>query len=467
MNSSAVCFSVVGLMVAGLAHAESRIEENTNGPGAIATEAFMYGYPMVDSYRIMHAYFVDEANPEFKAPWNTLRNISRVFTPEDKAVQTPNSDTPYSFLGLDLRAEPIVLTVPPIEDGRYFSIQLIDGYTHNFDYIGSRATGNGGGRFMVAGPGWKGDTPPGIDRVFRCETELAMALYRTQLLSPDDLDNVKAIQAQYEVQPLSAFLGLPAPEPAPPMAFVTPLTPAEQTSSLELFNLLNFVLTYCPTVESETDLMARFATIGVGAGRHIDVETLSPEAQADLQAGIAGGLHALEQFKQKVNSGEVTSGEIFGTRAYLNNNYLYRFAAAVLGIYGNSKEEAMYPAYRVDAAGKPLNAAESSYTIRFAPEQLPPVNAFWSITMYELPSSLLSDNALNRYLINSPMLPDLQRDADGGITLYVQHTSPGADKESNWLPAPNGPFWCAMRLYWPKDEALNGTWKPPAMIAAP
>jgi hypothetical protein len=129
---------------------------------AIAKEAYIYGYPMVDSYRIQHAYFVDTQNPEYKVPWNQLRNFSRVFTPEDKAVQTPNSDTPYSFLGMDLRAEPIVLTVPAIEKERYFSIQLIDAYTFNFDYIGSRATGNGGGSYLIAGPGWKGEAPEGV-----------------------------------------------------------------------------------------------------------------------------------------------------------------------------------------------------------------------------------------------------------------------------------------------------------------
>src|SRR5687767_5837786 len=135
----------------------------------IAKEAYIYGFPLVDNYRIQHAYFVDRQNPEYKAPWNQIRNIPRVFTPEDKTIQTPNSDTPYSILGLDLRAEPMVLTVPVIEKERYFSVQLIDAYTHNFDYIGSRTTGNDGGNFLVAGPGWKGDSPKDVKRVIRSE----------------------------------------------------------------------------------------------------------------------------------------------------------------------------------------------------------------------------------------------------------------------------------------------------------
>jgi hypothetical protein len=158
----------------------------------------------------------------------------------------------------------------------------------------------------------------------------------------------------------------------------------------------------------------------------------------------------------------VTWGDIFGTREHLKNNYLYRMVAAVLGIYGNSIQEAMYPVYTVDSDGKELDAA-NRYTIRFASGQLPPVNAFWSLTMYEVPQLLLVANPLNRYLINSPMLPQLQRDADGGLTLLIQNESPGKDKEANWLPAPKGRFVMSLRLYWPKPEALDGTWKHPPL----
>lgn len=431
---------------------------------AIAKEAYVYGSPMVDHYRIQYAYFVDRGNPEYKAPWNEIRNIPRVFTPEDKAVQTPNSDTPYSFAGLDLRAEPMVLTVPPIEKGRYFSVQLVDLYTHNFAYIGSRATGNDGGNYLMAGPGWKGFKPKGIAEVIQSETELVFAAFRTQLFNPGDLDNVKKIQAGYKVQTLSAFLGQPAPKAAPAIDFVTPLTPEGQKSSLEFFNILNFALQFCPTVPSEKDLMARFAKIGVGAGQKFDAASLTPEMREAIAGGMADGREQCEAFiKSEVNTGKVTSGDMFGTRENLKNNYLYRMAAAILGIYGNSQAEAMYPAYRVDAAGSPLDAAQNRYTLHFKSGQLPPVNAFWSLTMYELPSSLLVANPLNRYLINSPMLPDLRKDADGGLTLYIQSDSPGAGKESNWLPAPKGPFWCALRLYWPKAEAIKGQWKQPPM----
>ncbi len=429
---------------------------------AIAKEAYTYGFPMVDSYRIQYAYFVDPKSPEYKGTWNEVHNFARVFTPEDRAVQTPNSDTPYSFLGIDLRAEPIVLTVPAVEQDRYFSVQLIDLYTFNFDYIGSRATGNDGGSFLIAGPGWKGEAPKGVKKIIRCETELALGAFRTQLFNPADIENVKKVQAGYRVQPLSAFLGQPAPQAAPPIQFVKPLTAEQEKSSLEFFEVLNFVLGFCPTHPSEVELMARFARIGVGAGRSFDSSSLSPEIRAAIEKGIADSWEELAGISKRMDAKEITSGDTFGTREYLKNNYAYRMAAAKFGIYGNSKMEAIYPIYGVDAEGEKLSGA-NGYTIRFAPGELPPVRGFWSLTMYGMPESLLVANPLNRYLLNSPMMPQFKMDADGGLTFYIQNESPGKDNESNWLPAPKGPFIMVMRLYWPKPEALEGTWTAPAL----
>src|SRR5262245_46484412 len=259
---------------------------------AIAKEAYIFGFPMVEGYRIQYAHIVDRNNPEFKAPWNQIRNLPRVSTPDDKVVQIPNSDTPYSTLGLDLRAEPIVITVPPIERSRYFSVQLIDLYTFNFGYIGSRTTGNDGGNFLVAGPGWKGSRPPGVKKVFRCETEFALAGFRTQLFNPDDLDNVKKVQAGYKAQPLSQFLGKPAPPAAPPIDFIKPLSPDQQRTSPEFFNVLNFVLKFCPTNPSEKKLMARFAKLNIGAGENFDVAKLSPKMKKAVEDGMTDAWQA-------------------------------------------------------------------------------------------------------------------------------------------------------------------------------
>jgi hypothetical protein len=431
---------------------------------AIAKEAYIYGFPIVDNYRVQYAYFVNKDNPEYKGGWNEIHSTARVYTPEDKAVQTPNSDTPYSMLGADLRAEPLVLTVPPIETDRYYSLQFINGYTNNIAYVGSRTTGNGGGKYLLAGPGWQGGTPDGIDQVIRSDTEMAGVIYRTQLFGPSDLESVKKIQSGYQVAPLSVYLNAPPPPAAPSIDFVPPLTPEQQRTSPQFFEILNFALRTAPVLPNERDMRDRFARIGIGPDGDFHVDSLTPEMRSAVEAGMADAWAEFDAFKKnEVDTGKVGSAQFFGTADDLNGNYLYRMAGAVWGIYGNTAAEALYPALPNDSDGQPLTGA-NNYTVRFAPGQLPPVNAFWSLTMYEMPASLLVANPLQRYLINSPMLPSLVADPDGGYTFYVQNASPGPGKEANWLPAPKGPFQMIMRLYWPKPDALNGTWKPPEAV---
>ena len=408
--------ALLGSLAGPTAHAQAPVTPAE--ARAIAKEAYVYGNPLADSYRILYGSFVDRKNPEYKGPWNEIHNVARVYTYRDRTVQTPNSDTPYSWLGLDLRAEPYVLTVPPIDKKRYFSIQLIDLYTHNFGYIGSRTTGNEGGHFLIAGPGWKGRVPKGITRVIQSETDLMIAVYRTQLFNPGDIENVKAVQARYQAQPLSAFLGRPAPKAAPPIDFIKPLTREAIRKSPEIFQQLNFVLQFCPTVPSEQALMARFARIDVGAGKTFAMSKFSPEVQEAIGQGIADAWADFARLMKQAERGGIGSADVFGTREHLKNNYLYRMGGAVMGIWGNSAEEAIYPSYRVDADGQKMYGSQRYY-LRFAPGELPPVNAFWSVTMYALPESLLVPNSINRYLLNSTMLPDFVRDADGGITDYL------------------------------------------------
>lgn len=431
---------------------------------AIAKDAYVYGFPIVDNYRVQYAYFVDKENAEYKGDRNVVHNTARVFTPADTAIQTPNSDTPYSVLGADLRTEPLVLTVPPIEQNRYYSLQFVDLYTYDFDYVGSRTTGNSGGKYLLAGPNWKGETPAGIAKVIRSDTDLALVLYRTQLFDPADLDNVKKIQDGYQVQPLSAFTNQPPPPPAPAIDYVPALTSEQEKTSPQFFDILDFALKFAPTLPTETELRARFAKLGIGPDGNFDAEKLTPELRTAIQAGMADAWAELEALKKgPMATGEVGSAQLFGTADDLKGNYLYRMAGAVLGIYGNTAAEALYPNFSNDSAGAPLTGA-NTYTYKFAPGQLPPVNAFWSLTMYEMPKSLLVANPINRYLINSPMLRELVPDADGGYTLYVQNQSPGKEREPNWLPAPAGPFGLVLRLYWPKPDALNGTWKAPQPV---
>jgi len=459
----AVC-SPFAARAADVSPAEARV---------IAREAYVYGLPLVMGYKAMYLNVVWKESPEYKAPFNQIKNMARISTPEDKAIVTPNSDTPYSWAYLDLRSEPVVLSAGQVESGRYFSIQLIDLYTHNFAYIGTRATGNAAGSFLIAGLEWKGETPKGISRVFRSETPLVVALYRTQLFGPDDLDNVKKIQAGYQVQTLSRFLGTAAPPAAPDLAF--PAWDAKKAQGLGFFEYLDFMLRLCPVHPSERALREGLASINVGGGSPFDVGKVSPDVKEALIAGMADAGAAIKAKSEAdlpfIDPSQI-SMELFGSREQLEaagrrgdlkNFYLLRAIGTILGIYGNSAEEAVYPGYLVDADGQPLDGAKYSYRLRLPAGKPLPAKAFWSVTMYDLPGSFLVANPLNRYLINSPMLPSLKRDADGGLTLIIQHDSPGTEMESNWLPAPSGPFKLVMRLYLPEPEVLEHKWKQPPL----
>jgi hypothetical protein len=428
---------------------------------AIAKGAYVYGFPMVQAYLTMYAFSIDKNNPQYKGPFNAPLSFARVFTPEDTAFVTPNSDTPYTFLSLDLRTEPMVLTVPPIEKNRYWVFQMMDLYTFNFDYLGTRTTGNNGGTFLVVGPRWKGTVPAGMTKVLRPETEFINVVGRTQLFDPADLDKIKNIQSGYKAQPLSAFLGQPAPPEAPTIQWIPPVLPTQTKTSLQFFNLMSFLLQFCPVEASETALRSSFAGIGIGPGETIHAATLAPEMKAALEGGMADGQKEIDD-RRASSGGDISN--FFGTRAFLHNDYAARATGAQMGIGANSKEEAMYPLYEKDSSGSPLDGSKASYTLHFNKGNFPPVDAFWSLTLYNLPAQLLVKNPINRYLINSPMLPDLKFDSEWGLTIYIQSDSPGKDKESNWLPAPKAPFMLAMRYYLPKIELIQGAWKSPVVV---
>jgi hypothetical protein len=453
--SAALVILVLPAAHAAVSEAEAR---------AVSRDAYVYGLPMVDTYRVMYAYSVDKDNPQYKGPFNSVLNIARVFTPDDTAFVTPNSDTPYTFSGLDLRSEPVVVTVPKMEKNRYFVFQLMDLYTFNFAYIGSRTTGNDGGNYMIAGPGWTGATPKDVTKVIHSETSLVSIVGRTQLFNSDDLDNVKKIQAGYKVQPLSTFEGTAAPPQAPAVSWIKPIAPAEERTSLAFFNELAFLLQFAqPPHPSEVALRKRFAEIGIEPGKPFDASTLSPALQDALKQGMLDGQKAIDERRASLHG---KTDQLFGDRAFLKNDYVARATGTQVGIGANSRDEALYPILDQDAQGQTLDGSKHKYTLRFTKGQQPPVNAFWSITMYDLPQQLLVKNPINRYLINSPMLPNMKTDPAGGITIYIQADSPGKDKESNWLPAPKGPFVTFMRYYWPKPALLDGQWKTPAIQRA-
>ena len=439
---------------------------------AIAKEAYVYGFPMVMNYKTIYNYVVDKANPEYKGPFNQLSCAARLFTPEDKAVVTPNADTPYCMFWMDLRAEPMVLTVPEMEPERFYHFQLIDLYTHNFAYVGTFTSGNGAGKYLIAGPGWDGKKPEGINGVIRSETGFALNVTRTQLFGPDDLAKVKKIQGSYDLKPLSAFLGTEAPAAAP-----TPDFPKWFEGSQfdeRFFGYLDFMLTLLEKpLEEEKPLWDRMARLGLGRENTFDFAALPPEIQEALKAGARAGFDEIEKIIKETGNDPLMSAKIFGTREFLKNSgkenfghenhYLIRATAAHIGLYGNSAAEAIYPAYLVDSDGRTYDASTNRYTLTFKAGKLPPVKAFWSLTMYDGKSQLFVPNPLERYLLNSTMMDQLRMEAEGSLVLHIAKQSPGGDLESNWLPAPDGPFYLVLRLYGPEPEALEGKWTPPVL----
>jgi hypothetical protein len=319
---------------------------------------------------------------------------------------------------------------------------------------------------LIAGPRWKGETPKGIAKLFRSETEFSLGLIRTQLFNAADIDNVKKIQAGYRAVPLSKFLGRAAPAAAP--AIQWPKIDKE-LGAKNPFAYLNFLLTFTPAIGPaavEAPMRARFAKIGIQAGKPFDIAKLSVTQKEELETGIKSGL---EKVKATIDTlGRVENGwrvatSAFGDRAMYGGDFARRAAAAMAGIYGNDASEALYPMLAADGEGKKPDTGVVNYALTFPAGSLPPAKAFWSVTMYDGKTQLLIDNPINRYLINSPMLPDLKKNADGSLTLLIQKDSPGQDKVSNWLPAPNGPAYLVMRIYWPEAAALNGSWKPPVV----
>src|SRR5262245_25058071 len=382
----------------------------------IAEEGFVYGLPIVMNYAVMYEFVIDKDSGQWKAPFNEIHNDHNVFTYKDTAIVTPNSDTPYSLAWMDLRAEPIVISVPAVEKERYYSVMLVDGNTFNYGYMGSRATGNDPGDYLVVGPRWQGATPPGIKQVFHSTTDFSMAVFRTQLFRPDDIANVIKVQDGYRVRPLSAFLGQPAPPAAPeigmPKSFLAhdepPAEPEigfpkidKQLAKTEFFEYLDFALQFAPPGPEEQEIRAKLARIGIGSGKTFEFKDLSLEHKAEILLGMRDGEKKVEEalatnFKS-INGWRV--GSMFGDRDFYKGDWLLRAAAAKGGIYGNDAVEAMYPFAKTLADGSELDGSKNKYTLTFAKDQFPPVNAFWSVTMYDGKTQLLIKNSINRYLI--------------------------------------------------------------------
>jgi hypothetical protein len=443
------------LTLAGVSSSSAQQEPGNATPQeteTIAKEAFIYAYPMLFNYKTLYQQTQDRNSKAYIGGFGKFRHYSQVYGPDNKEIVTPNNDTPYSWAWLDLRREPWVLSVPKVPDDRYYVFQWIDLYTYNFAYVGSRATGNGVGHYLLAGPGWNGTTPPGIDRVFKSETDLIVTLGRTALNGPADVGHVVRIQEQYGLTPLSSFEHT-APPPA--VANVTfPKWDEAKATSVDFIAYLNFLLQFAqPPNPSETELMQRFAKIGIAPGKPFDVSKLDPATRDALERGVVDGKQALAAAEKSTTG----SFGLFGSRDDLKNDYMTRAVAAAMGIYGNTKEEAVYVGYHVDADNKQLMGTQP-YVLHFDKKDLPSAKFFWSMTLYDLPGRHLVANPIDRYSIGD-RTKHLKYGADGSLDLYVQHESPGKGKEANWLPAPTGAYTLIMRIYGPNANVLDGTWQ--------
>lgn len=426
----------------------------------IAKEAWLYAYAPIQGHQTMYNQTQNKDFPGYVGGFNRFRHYARSSTPKDTDIVTPNNDTPYSWAWLDLRAEPIVLSVPAVPAPRYYVNQWFDMYTNNFAYTGVRATGREAGTYLFAGPLWKGAVPKGITKVFRSETDFVGTLTRTQLAGPNDVSAMQAIQAQYKLTPLSQFIGKPSPKAAP--AVTWPVWDATKAEGIGFITYLNALLPFMPTVPSEKATFARFAKIGIGPGKPFNPVKLDPATRNAIEQGIAD---ASKELKDKALA-QLTSKGFFGTRSELGADYVvYRSMGAMLGIYGNSTEEAVYATQQSGPDGKALDGSKK-WVLRFESGQLPPVNEFWSITMYNLPERLLVENPINRYSVGD-RTAGLKQGPDGSLEIYVQNDNPGPDKASNWLPAPKGAFFFVARFYGPKQAAMDGTWKLPLLVERP
>ena len=427
----------------------------------LARDAYVCFFPMLMGYRFLFGSFLVPDLPSHVRPVNTIGGEPRTLDHTFKEVVTPNADTPYSSAGLDLRAEPMVLSVPPIAD-RFYHFQLEDLWGNNAHYVGTRTTGSGPGTYLLAGPGWDGDAPDDVDDVLRFETDVVFAIGRTQLLGPHDVETLGEIMAAYDLRPLSAHTGDPAPTPEP---YDWPVWNEDASRDERFIGFVNALLPLCqPFHPEDLPYLERFARIGIGAGEPFDADTLDAATREAIRAGVGEARDAIGTavagLGRKANGWNIAV--IFGDRAWYGGDHMLRAAGAMAGWGGNDLVEAAYPTAREDADGMPLRG-DHRYRIVLADP--PPADAFWSFTMYDTSydgkAGYLVENPIDRYLINSTT-EGLMRDDDGSLTLYVQHDAPDTPEgRANWLPAPAGPFYVILRIYLPRESLVDGSWDPP------
>jgi hypothetical protein len=428
----------------------------------IAVEAYPYLYPLLlmDTTR-RQATNIEAGKVIGRGPMNTFTHV-REFPPADfRDVVRPNFDTLYSIAWLDLTKEPMVVTVPDTQ-GRYYLLPMLDMWTDVFACPGKRTTGTGAASFATVPPGWQGKVPEGVQRI-DAPTPYVWIIGRTQTNGPKDYAAVNQVQDGYTVTPLSQLGKAPQPvsvtvDPTVDMK-TPPMTQVNTMAADKYFAYAAELLKVNPPHITDQPIVARMRRLGIEPGKSFDLAKADAAGKRGLERAVTDGLKAMQAkvptVARVVNGWQMNTD----TMGVYGNYYLKRAIVALVGLGANVPEDAVYPLNLGDADGKLLTGA-NRYLLHFAKNEIPPVGAFWSITLYDK-EGFPTTNVLNRCAIGNR--DELKFNSDGSVDLYFQQEAPGKDRESNWLPAPAGDFNLAMRLYAPKAEVLDGRWAPPAI----
>jgi hypothetical protein len=469
MNRNAIALSLA--LLTGPALAQGTLAQGTptitdEAARAIAVDAYLYFYPLISMDITRKQSTNIEPGKEFgKGPMNMFVNVPAFPSADMKLVVRVNFDTLYSIAWLDLTKEPQVVSAPDT-DGRYYLLPMLDMWTDVFASPGWRTTGTSAANYLVTPPGWSGAVPAGFARV-NAPTPYVWIIGRTQTNGPADYAAVHKVQAGLKVTPLSRW-GKP-PEPVtvtidPDVDMKTPpKVQVDTMAAARYFTYAAELLKLQPPHITDEPIIAQMRRIGIEPGKSFDIDKVSPPVRQALEAAPAAAQKLMEWKVPTLASVANHWSMNTDTMGVYGNYYLKRAIVAQLGIGANLPEDAIYPLNLGDENGRPLDGS-GKYVLHFDKGATPPVNAFWSVTLYD-PEGFQVANPLNRFAVSSWM--PFRRNADGSLDLYFQNESPGADKEANWLPAPKGPFNLTMRLYAPRSEALTGRWNPPAVKKEP
>jgi hypothetical protein len=425
----------------------------------LAKDAYIFGLPLV-YIRTQVDVLTHVTKPSGgRAPVNQFAHYREFPDASNRTVVGFNVDTLYSLAQLDLSPEPVVLSVPNMGD-RFWIMQLIDSWNNVPHAPGSRTVGGKGGDFAIVGPGWNGKLPAELTEL-RMPTGIVIIGGRIYTAGPDDYAAVHALQDQLKLLPLSAWgtdYSPPEEVQLKPAVEESPVGTQVMTMPAETyFSRLNALLVDNPPEPDDPPFMGQIATLGVEPGARFDISRFSPAVRTAIEEGVAAARQAIHDEEPKLGE-RVNGWNLSRDLGRYDTKYLYRAAWTFFGVGGNLIEDAFYPLSLVDGDGEPYDGA-NRYALQFSKEQLPPVDAFWSITMYDKDSYLV-DNPINRYALGDRS--NLHHTDDGSLTISIQSDPPGAETDANWLPAPQeGGFKLALRLYAPRREVADGSWAPP------